>query len=177
MPQPPVPIVDCTSRAKRKRAIRQAAAILHDGGLVGFPTETRADFNDTIRLCERVRYQNSFVFKYSPREGTKAAELPDDVPMEEKKARNQELLRLQERISREQQDALVGKVVEILVEGASKSDASKLMGRTRDHRIVVVQADSTLVGRLVNVQIENATPLTLFGRVAQQSRKGGEKKE
>jgi tRNA-2-methylthio-N6-dimethylallyladenosine synthase len=134
--------------------------------IVGFPGETAEDFQGTVDLMERVRFQNSFVFKYSPRPGTDAAALPDDVPDEEKKRRNQELLDVQTRHSLDHNRALVGRRVEILVEGPSKRDPRRQTGRTDTHRIVNFDAGRDLAGKFVAVEITGATPNALSGALA-----------
>ena len=131
--------------------------------IVGFPGETEDDFEDTVSLMRDVRYQNCFIFKYSPRTGTAATELKDDVPEETKKMRNQILLDLQSEISAEDNKEMIGKSVEILVEGTSKTDESRLTGRTRQNQIVVFSGSSSLLGKLTNVDIVDSTDLTLFG--------------
>ncbi|MEW6357511.1 MAG: tRNA (N6-isopentenyl adenosine(37)-C2)-methylthiotransferase MiaB [Planctomycetota bacterium] len=131
--------------------------------IVGFPGETEEDFQDTVQLVRDCRFQNSFIFKYSPRPGTAAAEMPDDVPMEVKRSRNWELLKVQEEISRELNRAMTGRNVEVLVEGPSKSAKTRLTGRTRRNHIVVFQDPKDLVGTLRTIRITDATPLTLFG--------------
>jgi tRNA-2-methylthio-N6-dimethylallyladenosine synthase len=131
--------------------------------IVGFPGETEDDFEDTVSLMRDVRYQNCFIFKYSPRTGTAATELKDDVPEETKKRRNQILLDLQSDISAEDNKEMIGKSVEILVEGTSKTDESRLTGRTRQNQIVVFSGSSSLLGKLTNVDIVDSTDLTLFG--------------
>ena len=131
--------------------------------IVGFPGETEEDFAATERLMRDVRFQQSFVFKYSPRPRTAAALLPDDVPQKVKAERNGRLLAVQEEISREEHARLVGRDVEVLVEGPSKSDNSKLMGRSRQNDIVIFPGESTLTGKIVTVRVESSTPLTLFG--------------
>lgn len=133
--------------------------------IVGFPGETEEDFEDTVRLMETARFQNSYVFKYSPRPATKAAELPDNVPVELKKERNQRLLDVQSRISLEENKKRVGQIVEVLTEGPSKSNKKRLTGRTPQNQIVVFEGPSTIKGELVKVRIEEVTPLTLFGRL------------
>ena len=102
--------------------------------IVGFPGETEADFDRTADLFERVRFQQCFIFKYSEREGTAAAELPDDVPDAEKRRRNQALLAIQQRISAEDNAAFVGRTVKVPADGPSKSDARKLSGRLRTNQ-------------------------------------------
>lgn len=134
--------------------------------IVGFPGETDKDFQETVRLMEDVRFQNCFIFKYSPRTGTKAAELEDDVADEVKRARNMKLLELQKGISLEENKKLIDRVVEVLAEGASKSDSNKLTGRTRQNHIVVFNGSREFVGKLVNVLIHEATDLTLHGTLA-----------
>ncbi|ODS30322.1 MAG: RNA modification protein [Candidatus Scalindua rubra] len=140
--------------------------------IVGFPGETEDDFEDTVSLMRDVRYQNCFIFKYSPRTGTAATELKDDVPEETKRRRNQILLDLQSDISAEDNKEMIGKSVEVLVEGTSKTDESKLTGRTRQNQIVVFSLPegrsqegwpSSLQGKLVNINIVDSTDLTLFG--------------
>ncbi len=140
--------------------------------IVGFPGETEGDFEDTVKLLNDVRCQNSFIFKYSPRTGTAATELIDDVTEETKKRRNHVLLELQKKISTEENKKTHGKSIEVLVEGASKSDTGRLSGRTRQNQIVVfdlpegsTQADSSssLLGKLVDINIVDSTDLTLFG--------------
>ncbi|GAX62786.1 2-methylthioadenine synthetase [Candidatus Scalindua japonica] len=140
--------------------------------IVGFPGETEEDFEDTVRLFHDVRFQNSFIFKYSPRTGTAATELIDSVDEEIKKRRNHILLDLQKKISTEENRKMHGKFVEVMVEGGSKTNAGRLSGRTRQNQIVVFnlpegtkQADvsASLSGKLVNIEIEDSTDLTLFG--------------
>ncbi len=133
--------------------------------IVGFPGETEEDFQETVRLMEDIRFQNCFIFKYSPRTGTKAAELKDDVPDETKRARNIKLLELQKHISLEENKKIIGKEVQVLVEGASKSDPNRLSGRTRQNHIVVFNGSQELVGKLVGVVIHEVTDLTLFGKL------------
>ena len=140
--------------------------------IVGFPGETEEDFQDTVNLLKDVRCQNSFIFKYSPRSGTAAVELIDDILEETKKSRNHILLETQKKISSEENRKMHGKSVEVLVEGESKSDADRLVGRTRQNQIVafsppvgINQADvySKVPGTLINVEIVDSTDLTLFG--------------
>jgi len=140
--------------------------------IVGFPGETEGDFEETINLMKDVCFQNCFIFKYSPRTGTGAAEFKDDVPEGVKKERNRILLDLQCKISTEDNKKMTGKSVEILVEGKSKTDDTKLTGRTRQNRIVVFKQydnqcktneSSSPIGEFVNVKIVDSTDLTLFG--------------
>ncbi len=134
--------------------------------IVGFPGETAEDFDLTVALLERVRFQNSFIFKYSPRPGTDAAALTDDVPEEEKKRRNQVLLETQERLSIELNRSRIGRTVEILVEGPSKRDPLRQTGRTDTHQIVNFEAGRDLTGSFVPVEIRAASATALAGVLA-----------
>jgi tRNA-2-methylthio-N6-dimethylallyladenosine synthase len=133
--------------------------------IVGFPGESAEDFERSVALMERVRFQNSFVFKYSPRPGTDAAALEDDVPEEEKKRRNQALLDLQERISREKNAARVGSTAEIFVEGPSKRDAKRLTGRTESNQIVNFASGRDLAGRFATVRLVSSSGLAFGGEL------------
>jgi len=131
--------------------------------IVGFPGETAEDFDQTVSLMERVRFQNSFVFKYSPRPGTDAAALADDVPEEEKKRRNQVLLDAQERLSLELNRSRIGRRFEVLVEGPSKRDPKRQTGRTDTHQIVHFEAGRDLAGAFATVEISGASAVALSG--------------
>jgi len=131
--------------------------------IVGFPGETAAEFDETAALVRDVRFQNSFVFKYSTRPGTAAAKLADDVPWEEKRRRNLALLEIQSAIQLEENRKFIGQEAEVLVEGPSHRDASRLTGRLRTNQIAVFEGPQTLAGELVRVRVESATPLTLAG--------------
>jgi tRNA-2-methylthio-N6-dimethylallyladenosine synthase len=141
--------------------------------IVGFCGESDESFKRSIELVERSRFKNSFIFKYSPRPGTKAHDLyADDVPDEVKRRRNNELLAVQTAISREDNRPMIGRTVEVLVEGPSKSAASlggvgplQLTGRTWCDRIVVFAGNERLIGRFVPVRVVDATAVTLFGEV------------
>jgi tRNA-2-methylthio-N6-dimethylallyladenosine synthase len=123
-------------------------------------------FWETVQMMEDIRFQNCFIFKYSPRTGTKAAELIDDVADEVKRERNLKLLELQKRISLEENKEVLDKKVQVLVEGGSKSDPGKLSGRTRQNHIVIFRGTPDLAGRLVDITIQEVTDLTLFGKLA-----------
>ncbi|HVE40439.1 MAG TPA: TRAM domain-containing protein, partial [Planctomycetota bacterium] len=116
-----------------------------------------------VALMERVRFQNSFIFKYSPRPGTDAASLADDVPEEEKKRRNQVLLDTQERISIDLNRRRIGQKLEILVEGPSKRDPRRQTGRTDNHQIVNFEAGRDLAGQFATVEIKGASATALSG--------------
>jgi tRNA-2-methylthio-N6-dimethylallyladenosine synthase len=131
--------------------------------IVGFPGETEEQFQDTLRLIEEVQFDNAFTFIYSPRENTPAANFPDDVTLDEKKARLQRLNDLQYAISLRKNQAYQGKVVEVLVEGRSKTNPDVLAGRTRGNKLVLFSGDPALTGQLVHVKIEQPKTWTLMG--------------
>jgi len=130
--------------------------------IVGFPGETAEDFAQTQELFEAVNYDMAYIFKYSVRTGTPASEMPGQVPEVVKEARNQSLLGLLEKNSRRRNQALVGSVQEVLVEGPDKKGLRQ-MGRTRGNRTVHFEAAAHLVGRLMPVRIERATTSALYG--------------
>lgn len=143
--------------------------------IVGFCGETDESFEKTARQLERSRFKNSFIFKYSPRTGTKADGLyPDDVPDDAKRRRNHILLDLQTAISLEDNRAFVGREVDVLVEGLSKSTTRKegwdgpdqLVGRTPCDRIVVFAGPEALTGEMARVRVDQASAVTLFGALA-----------
>jgi tRNA-2-methylthio-N6-dimethylallyladenosine synthase len=157
--------------------------------IVGFPTETDEDFNATMDLVRESRFKNSFIFKYSPRPGTVAIDrFKDDVPEETKRRRNNQLLAVQQEASEDFNRELIGRRVEVLVEGESKlvsrresasinsvelgwekpkpaTASVQLVGRTRGDQIVVFDGEPTMKGQLINLQIERAQSLTLFGKI------------
>jgi tRNA-2-methylthio-N6-dimethylallyladenosine synthase len=137
--------------------------------IVGFCTETEEDHQQTLVLLRSVRYDGAYMFKYSPRENTKAWKMGDDVPDEVKTRRLEEIIALQNRISLEINQAEIGRTVEVLVEGPSKRDAAHWQGRTDTNKVVVFPHIGTeasyVVGDLVKVRIERATSATLLGRV------------
>lgn len=152
---------------RRARAAVPGLELLTDL-IVGFPGESDADFADTRSLMDEVGFDGAFVFMYSPRPGTAAAGLADDVPAEVKRRRCNELLRRQLAHQERVHQALVGSTLEVLVEGPSTGDATRLAGRSRGNRLCVFPRDGRdhLVGRLVTVRIARATNLTLFGDLA-----------
>lgn len=133
--------------------------------IVGFPGETDGDFEETRKLMNEVGYDNAYIFKYSPRKGTKAAEqMPDDVPQSVKEERNQILLADLAKSSERANDKFVGRTLEVLAEGVSKRNASRWSGRTELSKLVVFEPDAAIrPGDLVQVRINHATAMTLFG--------------
>lgn len=150
--------------------------------IVGHPGETDESFLKSIEAVKEFRFKNSYIFKYSPRPGTKAFErLADDVPEEEKRRRNNLLLAVQNEISEQDNIAFIGREVDVFVEGLSKketkqeqgtssvgaiaSDHFQLVGRTRCDRIVVFDGNLRLAGSTARVSIYDASPTTLHGLI------------
>ena len=152
------------STVRKLRAIRPDMAMSSDF-IVGFPGETEEDFQKMMKLIDDVRFDNSFSFIFSPRPGTPAANLHDETPHEVKLARLQQLQAVINRNIGEISAERVGTVQRILVEGASRRDASELMGRTECNRVVNFAGDARLVGQLIDVRITEARTYTLRGEV------------
>jgi tRNA-2-methylthio-N6-dimethylallyladenosine synthase len=158
--------------------------------IVGHPGETEASFEKSLDLVREFRFKNSFIFKYSPRPGTKAHELyPDDVPEEVKRRRNNEMLAVQNAISEEDNAEFIGREVEVLVEGPSKAAVKsgcgvsgygrqadglradgvegpiQLVGRTTCDRIVVFDGNPRLAGSLTRIAVHDCTATTLIGSI------------
>ncbi len=149
---------------EKMRAARPDLAITTDI-IVGFPGETEDDYLETRRAVERIRYDNAFIFRYSPRRGTPAAEMGDQLPEHIKEERNQDLLAVVNAIAIARNNALVGTVQEVLVEGPSKTNRERLTGRTSQNKPVILEASSAMIGELVPVKIEESTGFTLYGSV------------
>jgi tRNA-2-methylthio-N6-dimethylallyladenosine synthase len=130
--------------------------------IVGFPGETEDDFAQTLEVVEEVRYDSAFTFVYSPRAGTEAAAMEDQVPHEVKIERMERLVETVQRIARERNEARIGRIEEVLVEGASRTDDALLRGRTRRNTTVNF-AGTAAPGDLVHVSIAGATSTTLRG--------------
>lgn len=132
--------------------------------MVGFPGETDEQFDNTCRLFEEIRYDGAFTFEFSPRSGTKAAQMVDQIPLGIKKNRIQKLIDLQYRIDTEINQTLVGTITEVLVESVSEKDSSILSGRTRQNKMVNFPGESNLIGQLVSVKLEEAYLWGFTGR-------------
>lgn len=133
--------------------------------IVGFPGETDADFEATLKLVEDIGFDFSYSFLYSPRPGTAASYLADDTPHEVKQARLERLLALTERLGFENSQKMVGTQQRVLVEGISKKDAKQLAGRTDNNRIVNFDGDASLMNQFATVLITEAMPHTLRGEL------------
>ncbi len=146
----------------RVREARQDIAITTDI-IVGFPGETDDDYKQTRDLVEQIQFDNAFVFRYSPRRDTPAAEMTAQIDEGIKAQRNHALLELVNESARRINERLVGRTLEVLCEGPSKTNSSRLMGRTRANKIVLFEGADDLVGALVDVRIERATGFSLYG--------------
>jgi tRNA-2-methylthio-N6-dimethylallyladenosine synthase len=149
---------------RRLRAARPDISISSDF-IVGFPGETEADFEQTMKLVEDVRFDGAFSFLYSARPGTPAANLADPTPASEKLARLQRLQKRVQEISQEYSLAMVGSRQRVLVEGRSKKNTEELAGRTENNRVVNFAGNARLIGHFVEVDITHAYPHSLRGQV------------
>jgi tRNA-2-methylthio-N6-dimethylallyladenosine synthase len=134
--------------------------------IVGFPGETEEDFNETLSVVEEVRFDSAFTFIYSKRTGTPAARFEDQIPEEVAKERFNRLLELQNSISREINESYVGRNVEVLVEGLSRTNDKKYTGRTEGNKVVNfdrMDENIDLSGRIVTVRIDSAQTWSLNG--------------
>ncbi|MEZ5477286.1 MAG: tRNA (N6-isopentenyl adenosine(37)-C2)-methylthiotransferase MiaB [Thiolinea sp.] len=152
------------SKVRKLRKIRPNISLSSDF-IIGFPGETEQDFAATLKLIEEVGFDHSFSFIYSARPGTPAASMADDTPMDVKKARLQQLqsriLEMANRISAD----MVGSVQRVLVERLSKKDPKQIAGRTENNRVVNFDGHPRLIGRFVDVEITQALPNSLRGRI------------
>ena len=147
--------------------------------IVGFCGETEESFAKTMRLVEEARFKNSFIFKYSERPGTKAAErFPDDIPEDVKRRRNQDLLAVQNANSLADHQQWIGREVRVLVEGLSRQGEKatgpirQLLGRSLTDHIVVFDGPQRLAGRFLTVDVADASPFTLYGTVRTDETQG-----
>ena len=131
--------------------------------IVGFPGETETDFEETLSLCREVEFDNAFLFKYSQRKDTPAAALPDQLPQEIIEERHARVLELVNEIGARRYARLIGRRMEILVEGPSKKIATRMMGRTRCNRIVVFDGGERHRGEILDVEIVKTGLFTLYG--------------
>jgi len=157
-------VLEYKSIVRKLRAARPGIDITSDF-IVGFPGETDKEFEATLELVDELGFDNSFSFIYSRRPGTPAAELPDDTPQEVKLAR---LARLQEKVDAQERrigERMVGTRQRILVEGASRRDATELSGRTGNNRVVNFKGSRKLVGQFVEVTVTAARRHSLRGEV------------
>ncbi len=158
--------VEYKTRIRRLREVRPDITISSDF-IVGFPGETEADFEETLKLIEEIGFDNSYSFIYSRRPGTPAADLPDDVPLavkQQRLKRLQQLINTQaQRISRQ----MVGTIQRVLVERPSRKDPDQLAGRTENNRVVNFSGPAELIGGFVDLRITEALPNSLRGEIKQ----------
>ncbi len=131
--------------------------------ITGFPTETEDDHKQTMDLLQAVGYDGAYTFKYSPRKRTKAWSMSDDVPDEVKNRRLDEIINIQRSISLHRNRKMIGQIMKVLVEGASKKSNVDLCGRTDTNKMVIFPKNGNVAGDYINVRIERANSATLFG--------------
>jgi tRNA-2-methylthio-N6-dimethylallyladenosine synthase len=131
--------------------------------IVGFPGETEDDFEQTLSLAREVRFDNAYIFKYSQRRDTPAADMPGQVPQKVREERNHRLLETVNEIGKRKYDAFIGRRTQILVEGPSKKNPARMTGRTRCNKIVVFDGSERHRGQLLDVKITRAGSFTLYG--------------
>jgi tRNA-2-methylthio-N6-dimethylallyladenosine synthase len=154
---------------RRIRRARDGVAITTDI-IVGFPGETEDDYKQTRDLVEEIQFDNAFVFRYSPRRDTPAAEMPDQIAEHIKEERNKDLLRIVNDSARRAGEQLLGRDVEVLCEGPSKTNPARLMGRTRTNKIAVFEGAEHVIGQLVKVRVQQANGFSLYGTLARPNR-------
>src|SRR5437899_7592200 len=147
---------------RRVREARPGISITTDI-IVGFPDETEDDYRQTRDLVQQIQFDNAFVFRYSPRRDTPAADMPGQIDEQIKEQRNHDLLKVVNESAVGVNQRLVGETLEVLCEGPSKTNSSRLTGRTRTNKIVHFEGTRDFVGTLVDVRIERATGFSLYG--------------
>ena len=148
---------------EKMQAARPDLAITTDV-IVGFPGETEEDFEETVACMKRIGFDNSFIFRYSKRKDTPAAEMHEQLSDKVKEARNQILLRIQEQLTTTKNAKLIGTVQQVLCEGPSKTNKKRLSGRTSQNKIVIFDGNAErMAGQLLDVRIEDSTGYTLYG--------------
>jgi tRNA-2-methylthio-N6-dimethylallyladenosine synthase len=131
--------------------------------IVGFPGEDDVDYAQTRELVERVLFDNAFIFRYSTRADTPAANSLDQTPERVKEERNRDLLAVVDASAHRANDRLVGRTVEILCEGPSRNNPARLMGRTRTNKIVVFEGNPEHTGELLQISVQQANGFSLYG--------------
>jgi len=147
---------------KKLRCVRPDIGITTDI-IVGFPGETEEDFEQTLSLAREVEFDNAYIFKYSQRRDTPAAEMPDQVPLKIREERNHRLLETVNAIGKRKYDAFIGRQVQILVEGPSRKNPARLTGRTRCNKIVLFEGSKRHHGQLLDLKITRSGSFTLYG--------------
>jgi tRNA-2-methylthio-N6-dimethylallyladenosine synthase len=147
---------------KKLRAAKPGIGITTDI-IVGFPGETKNDFEETLSLAREVEFDNAYIFKYSPRRDTPAATMPNQVPQLIREERNQQLLQTINEIAARKYEKFIGRQTQILVEGPSKKNAARMSGRTRCNKIVLFDGTERHRGRIMDLKITRAGSFTLYG--------------
>ena len=135
--------------------------------IVGFPSETDEEYNQTLQAVREIKFDSAFMFRYSERPGTKAASFDDDVPQAEKIERLNRLIALQQEISHEQNQREVSRIPEALVEGTSRRSDDYYRGRTEGNKTVLFRSDNDLTGRVLPVRVTSADSFTLHGELVE----------
>ncbi|HEY0878928.1 MAG TPA: TRAM domain-containing protein, partial [Zeimonas sp.] len=161
-------VLEYKSIVRRLRAARPDLCLSSDF-IVGFPGETRADFEKTLHLVEEIGFDASFSFVYSPRPGTPAADLPDETPHAEKLERLQRLQAVNDAHARAIGESMIGSVQRVLVEGLARRDRSELAARTSNNRVVNFAGPHAQVGRFVDVRITEARTHSLRGELVESA--------
>ena len=147
----------------RIRQARDGIAITTDV-IVGFPGEEADDYLQTRNLVEEIQFDNAFIFRYSTRRDTPAAAMAGQIDERVKEERNQDLLSVVDASAHRANERLVGRDVEILCEGPSRTNPARLMGRTRSNKIVVFEGTPNHVGQIFDVSVQRANRFSLYGR-------------
>jgi tRNA-2-methylthio-N6-dimethylallyladenosine synthase len=155
---------DYLKRIERIRKARRKMSITSDI-IVGFPGETAADFDDTVKLVEQVGYDGLYIFKYSERPGTPAANFTDDVSREEKSARFMKLETTQRQLQKQIYHAYAAQELLVLVEGKSSKSPRDMTGHSTCHKVINFPGDVSMLGKIVNVRVTLAKENSLYGEV------------
>ena len=134
--------------------------------IVGFPTETDKDFEDTLNLLKEVKFDSAFMFKYSPREGTPAYNMTDDVPEKVKSERLAQIIEAQQEISFLSNQQLIGVTQQVLIESLSKKSEKEFKGRLDNNKVAVFPGNGNMIGDFVNIKIMKSNSATLIGEIA-----------
>jgi tRNA-2-methylthio-N6-dimethylallyladenosine synthase len=147
---------------RKLREVRPGIGLTTDI-IVGFPGETEEDFEQTLSICRKIEFDNAFLFKYSQRKDTPAAAMPDQLPEELIEARHAHLLELVNSIGKRKYETYIGQQVQILVEGPSRKNEARMMGRTPCNKLVLFDGSERHRGQLMDVRVTRTGSFTLYG--------------
>jgi tRNA-2-methylthio-N6-dimethylallyladenosine synthase len=133
--------------------------------IVGFPGETEIDFQETVKMVEYCEFDSAYIFRYSPRPGTPAYEMPDDVSLEEKTRRFQELESVQKSVQNKKLQRYLGRTLKVLAERKSSKNEADLTGHSTCHRVVNFSGTDDMLGKIVDVRVSEVKANSLFGEV------------